>query len=238
MKTKAILFDKDGTLIDFDSVWVTVSSYAISYILKEINMPQIPKIELLECLGIYDGTASIDGVLAQYPYDIMSEHINKVLCKHGCSIDSGRLCEITQKAYIDNLDKGIVKLACQDEYAVLDLLRSKGIMLFVVTNDYYNAALGTLDKAGISDCFDGIYSPDQNYKHKPDRQMIDALLNKYNLKNNEVVMVGDTLADMEFAINGNIKGIGVAKNERNRNILLTKTNTVIKDISELVSIID
>jgi len=32
MKTKAIIFDKDGTLLDFDGFWVTVSENAIGEI--------------------------------------------------------------------------------------------------------------------------------------------------------------------------------------------------------------
>ncbi len=34
---KAIIFDKDGTLIDFDSFWVTISEYAIKEMLEALN---------------------------------------------------------------------------------------------------------------------------------------------------------------------------------------------------------
>ena len=37
---KAIIFDKDGTLIDFDSFWITVSVDAIKHILKNVNNSQ------------------------------------------------------------------------------------------------------------------------------------------------------------------------------------------------------
>ena len=39
------------------------------------------------------------------------------------------------------------------------------------------------------------------------------------------------------AENGKIKGIGVAKNKENADILLTKTDTVVKEISQLLEVI-
>jgi len=44
---KAIIFDKDGTLIDFDSFWIAVSENAINHILAELNMQNIPLSEML-----------------------------------------------------------------------------------------------------------------------------------------------------------------------------------------------
>ena len=44
-------------------------------------------------------------------------------------------------------------------------------------------------------------------------------------------MVGDTLTDMRFAKNAGIRAIGVAKNEKNRKILSTMTDTVVHDVS-------
>ena len=43
MKTKAIFFDKDGTLIDFDAIWVPVSYNAIGNLLKKIGKAIIDK---------------------------------------------------------------------------------------------------------------------------------------------------------------------------------------------------
>jgi phosphoglycolate phosphatase-like HAD superfamily hydrolase len=50
-------------------------------------------------------------------------------------------------------------------------------------------------------------------------------------------MVGDTLSDMNFAINGGIRSVGLAKSEENKAILLEKTDTVVPDISYLNTVI-
>ena len=38
MKTKAIIFDKDGTLIDFHDFWIPVTRHALKEILREAKM--------------------------------------------------------------------------------------------------------------------------------------------------------------------------------------------------------
>ena len=42
MNTKAVIFDKDGTLLDFDSFWVEISYNAIREILEKIEIKNIP----------------------------------------------------------------------------------------------------------------------------------------------------------------------------------------------------
>lgn len=43
VKTKAIVFDKDGTLLDFDAFWLTITYKAIDDILKKVNRESIPR---------------------------------------------------------------------------------------------------------------------------------------------------------------------------------------------------
>ena len=39
MRADAIIFDKDGTLLDFDAYWVSVSDAAITSVLTEYSAP-------------------------------------------------------------------------------------------------------------------------------------------------------------------------------------------------------
>lgn len=65
MDVQAIIFDKDGTLMKFDSFWVDVSRCAIRDILRQLNRDDIPMSRLLEALGISGDTADIDGLLCK-----------------------------------------------------------------------------------------------------------------------------------------------------------------------------
>ena len=61
--------------------------------------------------------------------------------------------------------------------------------------------------------------------------------NQYKIAKENVIMVGDTLTDVNFAKNGSIRMIGVAKSQTNRKILSAHTDTVLNDVSELLGII-
>ena len=73
---KAIIFDKDGTLIDFDSFWITISTIAIKDILKELGCNDVSAENILSVLGVEDGITSIDGILCSSTYSKIGDNIN------------------------------------------------------------------------------------------------------------------------------------------------------------------
>ena len=52
MKTQAIIFDKDGTLLDFDKFWVPVTKTAINEILKKYGGDASLATPMLESIGV------------------------------------------------------------------------------------------------------------------------------------------------------------------------------------------
>ena len=63
MIADAVIFDKDGTLIDFDAFWVSVSVKAIGMLLERLNMDVSITDEVLLAFGVKDGVTGIEGVL-------------------------------------------------------------------------------------------------------------------------------------------------------------------------------
>ena len=68
MKADAVIFDKDGTLIDFDAFWISVTVNALTKLLKEFNIDQNMVNDILPLLGVKDGKTDIDGVLCKGTY--------------------------------------------------------------------------------------------------------------------------------------------------------------------------
>ena len=238
MKTKAVIFDKDGTLMDFESFWVTVSRYAISDILEKCSIKNVSADEVLPCLDVEDGIANINGILAQDPYPVMANAIHSRLQKYGCKFTAGEMTEITIDSYHSNVDKGIVKPICNDIIGVFSKLKKLGLILAVVTtDDPYDTKL-CLEKLGIIDFFDEIYTDDGIMPPKPDPYCLNAFCEKYGIAKNEVIMVGDTLNDVNFAKRGNVKIIGVAKSKNNRDILSKSADLVMNDISQILDYLD
>ena len=76
---------------------------------------------------------------------------------------------------------------------------------------------------------------------KPDRRMLDGILHRYNLRPEEIAMVGDRIyTDIMTAKNANALGVLVLSGETNEEDLArseTKPDIVVKDLSELGDII-
>ena len=62
MKIKGIVFDKDGTLLDYESCWYPVTLAAIDYVAERYPGAQVCREGIKRRLGLLpDGTMDIDG---------------------------------------------------------------------------------------------------------------------------------------------------------------------------------
>lgn len=238
MKTKAVIFDKDGTLMDFECFWVTVSRYAIANILKKCGINNVSADEILPCLDVKNGIANINGILAQSPYTVMGAAIHKDLQKYGCNFSIEEITQMTIDSYHANIDKGIVSAGCDNITEVISKLKMMGLKLAVITTDDPFDTKMCLEKLGIIDYFDEIYTDDGVLPPKPNPYCINLFCEKYSLKKDEVIMVGDTLNDVRFAENGGVGFVGVAKCETNKDVLTNYCNNVIYDISCVFEVIN
>ena len=231
MKTKAILFDKDGTLIDFDAFWITISTIAIEDILKELECENVTAGDILSVLGVEDGITNIDGILCSSTYSKIGDNINYALSEFGYIFDLEYVRNITLRAFARHVDKGVAKGTCENIRETLLKIKKEGIKIFVVTSDRLFTTEKSLNKLGIFDLFDGVYTDDGDVPPKPKPDCVYDICEKFSLSPDEIIMVGDTVNDVNFAKNAGIKMIGVAKGEKNRVRFLKQTDIVLPDIS-------
>jgi len=193
--------------------------------------------ELLSCFGVTNGIADIDGILAQDPYPVMAEALYNRLKECGCTYTLQDIQKITVDAYHKNVCKGLIIPACEDIFSVVSELKNMGLKLAVVTTDDPYDTQKCLSQLGIDKLFDEIYTDDGVFPVKPDPYCIYDFCKKEGVSLEEVIMVGDTLNDVRFAKNGGIGFIGVAKDGKNREILLKETDNVVPDISYIIDMI-
>ncbi len=237
MKTKAIIFDKDGTLIDFDSFWVTISLSAIAHILKELDREDIPSDELILALGVKNGITDIDGILCKGTYEQIALVLNEILQKHGCIADPDDMVKMVVDAYNQNADSGIIRATCDNIRDVLCKLKNEGIKLFVVTTDNSEITHKCLLSLGIEDLFDKIYTDDGKTPVKPNPACVFEISNSFGIDIDNIVMVGDTMTDVTFAKNAGIRVIGVGSNSQNRQRLGGYADAVVPDVSYVFDVI-
>ncbi len=234
-KTEVVFFDKDGTLLDFDAFWVTVSEYAIKEILNGIGMNDIDVNEVLTALGVVDGVTDINGVLCYGTYGMISDKIHELLHTRGCDADPAVLKKITDTAYRNAADKGRILPTSERLGDTLQKIKGMGIRAVLVTADGPVLTDKCIDGLNIRHYFDAIYTDDGIYPPKPDPYCINEFCERLGINKDSAVMVGDTATDVLLAKNAGIRMIGVAKGERNKQIL--QTDIVVDDISCIVDML-
>jgi HAD superfamily hydrolase (TIGR01509 family) len=88
---------------------------------------------------------------------------------------------------------------------ILNDLKSKNIFLSIFTGKGKDAATITLKKLEVYDYFDLIITGDDVKEHKPSPEGINIFLEKFNLKKEEVLMIGDAISDIKAARKAGIK---------------------------------
>lgn len=237
MDADAIIFDKDGTLIDFDAFWVTVSCKAIGDVLKELGREDIPIREILAALGVHNGVTDIDGVLRKGTYEQIGQIVYGILNEYACNLSCDKAVRSVIDAYNRNSDAGEVKPTCPDLAKILTELKKQNKKLAVVTTDNEGITHKCLKKLGIEKLFDKIYTDDGTTPVKPDPYCAYDFCKLTGVRRERAVMIGDTINDVNFAKNAGIAVIGVAKTHQNRALLAPYADTVISDLSCLPDIL-
>lgn len=237
MKAEAVIFDKDGTLIDFDAFWVSVSVKAIEEVLARTGMQDTLVEAILTAFGVHDGVTDMNGVLCKGTYEEMGHIVYGILQENGCTLSCDEVVKLVLDAYNRNADAGTVKPTCPELAEVLTDLKEQGIKLAVVTTDNREITCKCLDSLGVTNLFDRIYTDDGVTPTKPDPFCVYDFCRLTGVEKDGVVMVGDTMTDMRFAANAGIPAIGVAKRDENRAVLAPHAYAVISDMTQLKSLI-
>ena len=238
MKIDAIIFDKDGTLIDFDAFWVSVSKAAIDKTLLALNIKKLSSDEILEAFGIHNGKTDINGVLCKGTYEEMGKITFDILKKHKCEVTLADVTDKLIESYNESAKDGKVLPTSAGLAGTLRKFKAQGKKLAVVTTDNRHITEKCLAELGISELFDKIYTDDGINPTKPHPYCADDFALIAGIPKNRILMVGDTLTDMKFANNAGISVVGIAKSEEGRALLYPFADTVISEIDELTNILE
>ena len=88
----------------------------------------------------------------------------------------------------------------------INALLTKDVLLSVATNAPTKFACRMLEACGVSESFDFIIGADRVSNPKPDKEMLEYILNGYGYKKeHKALMVGDNSKDMQAALNAGIE---------------------------------
>ncbi len=234
---RMVIFDKDGTLMDFDAFWVTVSQAAVPDMLQSLALDPALADALLTAMGVHDGTTDVRGVLSWGTYSQMGGVMHDALTAAGVACDRDEVIRLTEEMYHRHAEEGGVQPACENIKRVLGAHIRCGRSLAVVTTDGPRMTRKCLLDMDIGHYFSAVCTDDGVLPPKPDPMCIEVICEQFGYTKDEIVMVGDTMTDIRFARNGGIRVIGVAKTEENRAYLASEADAVVEDISHVADVL-
>ena len=228
MKYHGILFDKDGTLLDFNRTWLPIYRYAArEFAAGDTGLAE----QLLEQHGFDSQHQQFKGgsLLAAGNNDQIADMWAQQLGKaEQVESLSQRLNEIFHQ-------RGAIEATPVDKLAsTLSRLKATGLKLGVATADSHQGILNTLQSFDVLQEFDFLAGYDSGHGVKPEAGMVQAFCQQMGIENDAVVVVGDNCHDIEMGRNANAGlCVGVLTGTSKRSELEPIADIVLDDISTL-----
>lgn len=221
---RAILFDKDGTLLKFTEGWVD----SIVGFLENKILDDKKKRKLFKEIGIReDGGVEENSILSsETAMDlaiIFSKYLDEDLDEIYGELDDHLL------RYLKENNK-FIRETC-DLRKLFEALRDRKILIGIFTSDNYRQAKYSMEYLGL-DSFIDFYAAADIYKKKPNKESLEVFKKKYSLEDQEIIIVGDSRVDMVFG-EGTVK-VGVLCGTGSREMLAKYTDNIIDDPSQVL----
>jgi phosphoglycolate phosphatase len=232
MKYRGIVFDKDGTLLDFNRTWLPIYLYAAQ--------------------EFADGdTALAESLLTQHGFDrgknrfiggslLAAGNNQQIANAWAAQIDKPDQVEtISRQLHQIFHDQGAIQATPVKQLAdTLRQLKQSGRKLGVATADSHQGIINTLQAFDVLHEFDFLAGYDSGHGVKPEAGMVLAFCEQMALAVESVVVVGDNRHDIEMGRNANAGlCVGVLTGTSTRSDLESIADVVIDDISLLVEVI-
>ncbi|WP_106751681.1 HAD family hydrolase [Pannonibacter carbonis] len=228
---KAILFDKDGTLIDFQQTW----SPAFGRLLETMAAGDVAlKGELARISGFDLGEGLFDpnSPFVAGANDTVLDDWARVL-----GVTDSRALLLEMEAHLFRF--GLESLA---PFATLEptirTLHAAGYVLGIATNDTEAAARAQMEALGLSDCFAHVFGYDSGHGPKPEPGMILAFSRETGLAPHEIALVGDSLHDMHAGRNAGVRRVAVTTGTVGASVLAPHADHVFDGLDDLLDWLD
>jgi phosphoglycolate phosphatase len=225
---KGILFDKDGTLIEFNSLWIE-STYEFLESITRIHNQEDKLAEIAYNVGLEGKTVREDSALAGKTSGDLAEIISATL-----EVECESILKELDRFYYEKVKQnpGNIKPVC-DLQQLFGQLKSNGLKIGIVTADNYDVTKYILDMLKLTEQVDFIATADL-YDKKPNIEALQVFCHEQNLQFDEVIHIGDTSIDMEFSKHCSY-GVGVLTGIGTKPALLKYTPYVLNNVAELIN---
>ena len=197
---RLVIFDKDGTLIDFAATWVPLIRKRVVFLLKALGRDDHELgAFLLKSWGIDPTSGKIDP-RGPCPVSPRSDEIvigTMALYQKGYPWDEAKqwVAQAFDEADADD-DWREKVVPIKGIQTFLSRLRERGFRAALATNDERKDTEAILNHLGMQGLFDILLCAGEVNLPKPDPETIFAICRQLRINPKETVMVGDSVADM------------------------------------------
>lgn len=225
---KAIIFDKDGTLFDFDATW---GGWARGFIAAEAGGDLVLARRLADALG-YDVARC-----TFHPHSVVIAATTDIVAQVILPLLPG----VSKADLLARMDARAIAAPQVEVTPLLPLLtalRARGLRLGIATNDTEVPARAHLGAAGVVQCFDFIAGFDSGFGGKPAPGQLLAFAAAVGLDSSRIAMVGDSRHDLTAARAAGMVAVAVLTGIARRADLAPHADVVLTSIADLPGWLD
>ena len=231
---EAVLFDKDGTLVDFHATWMPAYRTGARWCAEQARRPELAD-ELLR-LGGFDvttGRCLHDGLLACGS----TPELAQLWGAHLGITDVANLARRLEELYRPISAEQCVPVAGLDD--ALAALGRRELLLGVATMDSEAGAHLTLATLAVAERFSFVCGADSGFGVKPGPGMVQGFAAAVGCTAEKIAVVGDTLHDLNMAqAAGAGIAVGVLTGASRAEDLSAHADVVLSGVHELPTYLD
>lgn len=229
---RLVIFDKDGTLIDFQRMW---GQWAVAFAERLSQQIAVDvRHDILRIYGVDPQSLRIDpqGALSISPMATMQQMAVSHIMPY-CS-DMVQAYQIVQQAW-QPPDPTVNVYPLADIAQLFGHLRHLGVMIAVATADNREPTMATLAHLGVIHHVSAFAcADDANMPPKPAPDKIWAVCQAVGVHPHDTIMIGDTPADMQMGRNAGVMAqIGVTSGVSTADELARWASWVMPTVADL-----
>ena len=223
MKIKGVLFDKDGTLFDFQKTWNAWSAQMIEHF-SAGDMGRRKAIAYAVGFDLARQAFDLDSIVLAGTNRQVAECVSAVLPDQNVDEVEGFLMQSSLTARVSEATPLV---------PFFQRLKGNDLKIGVMTNDTEAGARAHLDTVGALDLLDFVAGFDSGFGAKPAPGPLLAFAKAMGLSQDQVVMVGDSTHDLIAGRAAGMHTIGVLTGLAPRSELAPYADTILPDISHI-----